>query len=1759
MKSFFNVVTRLSLRFRAVTLSLVVVILALGGVAGSQLKQELLPPIEFPQTFILAQASGMTSEQVLNVVTNRIEAEISKVPEVVNLESTTTSAIGAVIIASNDFGLNQAKLRGDMQRAIDTVWFPSREFRATEGEDVQAFATARLEELSPDVWLYLQQRNGNFLFELRPEVWASLSEESLNAILGYLANQVLETGGDKTALERLVEQEIVPQLNAAAQVANIQVAGGQALPGEESVFGGTVDDNEPRSYLLQLSPNVWRAIQARVNRLGAQDNTAVESLKANAYVLPESIPALPTGWQTKGFSTAQDLQEMQTGTRSSAVVLSDFLNTGVIRGSLGQTDDLTADDITRMLAIDPSMVEHFNAEQLVSLSSEAFNALPRDFIAGLDGFTQDELVALEISRSFVGVDFVPAPVNLPNSWRIQPPQIITFSLASIPLATFSVFSTAEVVETVSIPTTENTPSTVTETPTGTASLETTLPEGEPLPQLFTLIGGFFGAQLDTTDDLIRITLSGDIAEQFGITELRGADFFNQLTQLSGTLAGGGAEGATAGFGDVNIAEFVPALTECGVGLLDVDLQNLNLAAIVIGCVSPEMMTYLVANDPQFLPALNSTVFDYLRDDVLALEGVTPPLSDAWRALTEQLRDADLPLATAFDVVALGDGSPSSVLNKLNASVPQAFSGYEVRILDGISVGVARYFVIKEPNFFANLDEAVVVKLSPEILSLIPAEIVAVYGATTIETIQGVISGVLPSAAVTLAERYVTDSNVPPTDPTAPVLNSEWQQLVSFVTVDQLDNASDFFRLPATSGTPAQFINNLMVQAPPAFARSLVNGLSAEAVAYIEGRDATFSESLSVVVLQGLNADTLASLPSAIQDRATAGEIFIPTNRVTRTNGSPSLLVTITKDQNANTVEAFYAVKAIVEAIDAENDEIAVVVAFEQSSFVEESISGVVREGTLGAFFAVIVILVFLSSGAWSANGRRVTGIAITVVGFLFLALLVGLGLSAANGDVATAWNGADTVFRVLGIGAILVGLWITFGRGNVAYPAWRSTLVIAVSIPLSVAVSLAMMRWFPPLVNGLFAPMAEDGNAFFTFLLRLAPANLTLNIMTLSGLTVAVGRVVDDSIVVLENITRQMQQGTMTKYEAIISGVKDVSSAIFSATMITVIVFLPLGLTGGLVGEFFLPFGLAVTYSLIASFIVAITVVPVLVEMFISENDNTEEENASEGRLQRAYVASLKLALKNPFTMVFVLVVAFASAAAGFGLFATRPATFLPDFGEPQISINLNLPQGTRVLETDAVARQLETLVRDVVGDDLDTLQTIVAGGGLDLSALIGGGGGVSENIGQLTVTIKSGDEALLDEYTRTLREESLKLLGEETVSVSKTNLTSQGFGSFEMVLSGSDQSELARLDQCILNALGTVEGLANVSSNLSSAGLATATCPTLSYSGTLGDNETIEADIVTAITRAVSPAKVIVRVLTVDSLVIEVSSVDDAVLTQFESQIEEAIAGVDGVSDLVATEHVASESTGEQGAVVYFRINGDPALSYAGEIETEDTINLVTRAIETVQGSVELPEGYTIGQGFDSQFQTEGFAGIFVAIGIAGAIVCAILVLVFGSPVYWLAVILSVVVAPVGAAIALTLSDRELGISSLIGLLMLLGLVVTNAVVLIDRVGSNRSERKMSTYDALIEAGSRRLRPILMTALATIFALLPLALGLSRGALIAESLGTVVIGGLISSTLLTLIVVPVAYYVFTPIHNFFIRSDSNTPLRDSVAEQTAE
>ena len=616
----------------------------------------------------------------------------------------------------------------------------------------------------------------------------------------------------------------------------------------------------------------------------------------------------------------------------------------------------------------------------------------------------------------------------------------------------------------------------------------------------------------------------------------------------------------------------------------------------------------------------------------------------------------------------------------------------------------------------------------------------------------------------------------------------------------------------------------------------------------------------------------------------------------------------------------------------------------------------------------------------------------------------------------------------------------------------RSTLVTAVSIPTSVGLAFVLMKWLPGNVHDLLEPLANDSSGsvkgFLVFLMRLFPADISLNIMTLSGLTVAIGRVVDDAIVVLENIYRNIQKGE-NQLEAVLQGTRDVSVAIFAATVTTVVVFLPIGLFGGVVGAFFLPFGLAVTYALMASFVVAITVVPLLAYLFINKSSIPQEHHS---RMELGYQAVIKWSLSHRW-----IVLAIATAAFLFGIFVLTqlPSAFLPSFGEPTITITVDLPREidgvpTTIAVTDAKVRRLETYLLNL--DGVRTIQTSIGETG-------GLGGSDTVNEEQATITISVDSEEVLDRLTPEIRREAELIFNDldrdgtidsdqGNVIVSGASLSEQGFGGFALVLSGDPDNP-----------------------------------------PTLADLQAYDAEIVT-----------------------KLESLDG--VTNVESSLSQIIGSGGSVSQ------------------TYIRIDGIPAARYTAELETEDTLGLTAEAIQTVR-EIDLPDNMHIDEGFESRQQTEGFQQIFVSMGIAVLIVYFVMVLTFRSPVHPVTILFSLPLAIVGAALGLALTGRVLGLSSVVGLLMLVGIVVTNAIVLVDRVQTNRKTHGMETNDALMGAGATRLRPILMTAIATMVALIPLAIGLSEGAIIAAELGTVVIGGSFSSTLLTLIVVPVVYSLF--------------------------
>ncbi|GHJ50096.1 hydrogenase expression protein [Catellatospora sp. TT07R-123] len=650
----------------------------------------------------------------------------------------------------------------------------------------------------------------------------------------------------------------------------------------------------------------------------------------------------------------------------------------------------------------------------------------------------------------------------------------------------------------------------------------------------------------------------------------------------------------------------------------------------------------------------------------------------------------------------------------------------------------------------------------------------------------------------------------------------------------------------------------------------------------------------------------------------------------------------------------------------------------------------------------------------------------------------------------------------------------------------RSTLVTAVSIPVSVVIAL----------------------------IALYTGDYSLNLFTLGGLTIAIGRVVDDSIVVLENIKRHLEYGEPKK-EAILTAVKEVSGAVTASTLTTVAVFLPVALVGGFVGQLFGPFGLTVTAALLASLLVSLTIVPVLAFWFLKSPQGTAEElaeireqaEAKELRslLQRVYVPVLRWSLAHrAITLVVAAVIFFGTV----GLASRIETSFIGSSGN-SFSITQQLPTGTDLATTDAAAKRVEQVLADT--DGVKSYQVTVGGGG----SMFGGGAPDTTKARFQVTSDADVDQAQL---TETLRGK-IDALDDTAVGEVVVGAVQGGFGSsnIEVSVNAPDDATLRAAAQQIKDALTQLNGLTDVDSDLSASTPQVQVALDRPAAARVGLTDAAVGQLVnqafrgTTVTRAVIDGieqPVILRT--------GAAPVDLAALRALP------IGGglrLDDVADVTTVAGPSQINRVEQ--VRTAKVSGAPTAEALGTLGTE---------LEAKLKELKLPSGATYKIGGVLENQQSAFGDLFLAMGVAVALVFIVMIGTFRGLAQPMVLLVSIPFAATGALLALLVTGQPMGLAAMIGMLMLVGIVVTNAIVLLDLINQYR-EQGMSIRDSIVEGGRRRLRPILMTAAATIFALLPMSLGLTESsAFISQPLAVVVIGGLITSTLLTLVLVPVGY-----------------------------
>jgi len=653
----------------------------------------------------------------------------------------------------------------------------------------------------------------------------------------------------------------------------------------------------------------------------------------------------------------------------------------------------------------------------------------------------------------------------------------------------------------------------------------------------------------------------------------------------------------------------------------------------------------------------------------------------------------------------------------------------------------------------------------------------------------------------------------------------------------------------------------------------------------------------------------------------------------------------------------------------------------------------------------------------------------------------------------------------------------------------RSTLVTAISIPASVLI---------------------------TFIGMLA-SGYTLNIITLGALTIAIGRVVDDSIVVIENIKRHLSLGEET-IPAILTAVREVAAAVTASTVTTVAVFLPLTLVGDITGELFRPFAFTVTIALAASLFVSLTIVPVLAYWFLRGRKGQrhrvvlapdEDELDRPTWLQRGYLPVLRWTLRRPVATILAAILILGGTVA---LVSSVKTNFIGDSGQNTLTVTQSLPAGTSLEVRDEAASKVETALREL--DGIDVVQLSIGAGGNVLRAAFQGGG---NNIFSLT-TDPARDQVAVQAEVRDAVE-SLDDVGEVSLAAAQSGFASS---TIAVNITAGSQSELQTAADAVLSSVEDLPVTAQATSNLAASQPYIAIDVDRAKAAQAGLSELAVGGIVTA---AMNPSATGSVVIVEKTLSIYISDARAPVtIDDLRSFAIPTATGIVPLSELATVESVNGPSS----------ITTVKALRSAtvSVTPTGDDVGTASAAVRTAVDDTTLPAGASASLGGVTAQQADSFGQLGFALLAAILIVYVVMVATFKSLRQPLLLLVSVPFAATGAILLQVASGIPLGVPSLIGVLMLIGIVVTNAIVLVDLVNQYRL-RGMNVGDAIIHGASRRLRPILMTALATIFALLPLGIGVTgHGGFISQPLAIVVIGGLVSSTFLTLVVLPVLYYL---------------------------
>jgi multidrug efflux pump subunit AcrB len=660
---------------------------------------------------------------------------------------------------------------------------------------------------------------------------------------------------------------------------------------------------------------------------------------------------------------------------------------------------------------------------------------------------------------------------------------------------------------------------------------------------------------------------------------------------------------------------------------------------------------------------------------------------------------------------------------------------------------------------------------------------------------------------------------------------------------------------------------------------------------------------------------------------------------------------------------------------------------------------------------------------------------------------------------------------------------------------FKSTIISIISIPVSVFMAFLLLNWM----------------------------DITLNIMTLGAITVAIGRVIDDSIVVVENIYRRLhlKEEKLTGRALVREATIEMFKPILSSTLVTVAVFAPLMFVGGMVGELFMPFALTMTFALGASLIVAITIVPALSHYLFKKklySEKTASSHKEQGKLAQGYKKSLKWTLNHK---IITSIVAVALLVGSIMLTPIIGFSFLGSEEEKVMYLTYTPKAGE--LEADTLTNVAFVEEEMIKHEHIDIVQVSVSNSGDPMAAMMGGG-----SSGALMYLIFDPEMNDFPDVKADIEQYVLNIGQSGQWKSQNFSMSSLAGNEISYTFYSEDLDKLNEAVGQVEQVLASNKGLKDVSSSAESSyeefTFKVEQDELLQYGLTTGQivmmlSPNTTKDVLTTIEKDGNTLEVIVQ----QEMKVAPKSIDDLLA----KQIPTALGTTVKLSEIVTVQEGYTSNT-------LARSKGEYYATVSGTI-LDDDISKISSKIDSQIDKLDLPKGVEIGVAGVTADIEETFTKLIIAMLAAIAIVYFILVVTFGEGLAPFAILFSLPFAIIGSFVGLLIAGETISVSVMMGLLMLIGIVITNAIVLVDRI-IRMEHDGMTMREAILEAGATRLRPILMTALATIGALLPLAFGSGGGGLISKGLGITVIGGLVSSTLLTLIVVPIVYEVLSKI-----------------------